>query len=216
VIATKEGINVEFIRGFAHLLAKMKGMKFVVVTGGGYPSKLCIESIRGFVRDEFMLDQIGIKFTTINALVVKSLFEGFVDTHPKIVDSFDELQVAIRTSKIVIMPGLFPGITTDAVAALACEAVGSKILINVGKHEYVYTKDPDLKGARELKSLTHDALIRLASKSDERKARTNFIFDSVASKLAKRSKIQIRFVNHEIKNLENAIKGRPHEGTTVG
>ncbi|MGC8652218.1 MAG: hypothetical protein ACP5UH_03135 [Candidatus Micrarchaeia archaeon] len=44
---------------------------------------------------------------------------------------------------------------------------------------------------------------------------TNFIFDSIASKLAKRSGIALKLVDENLAELEKAIEGKSHKGTTI-
>ena len=55
--------------------------------------------------------------------------------------------------------------------------------------------------------MTHEELIALAVKSDERRAGTNFVFDLIACKLAARSKIELRFVDGwDLVELKKALK----------
>ncbi|MFH0835070.1 MAG: hypothetical protein V1881_01880, partial [Candidatus Micrarchaeota archaeon] len=62
---------------------------------------------------------------------------------------------------------------------------------------------------------THSQLIALATKFDERKARTNFPFDLIACKLAARSKIRVDFADgRELKDVRLALAGKT-TGTTV-
>ncbi len=71
------------------------------------------------------------------------------------------------------------------------------------------------KGARKLEKLNHDALLALARAGDDRTPSTNFIFDYVATLLAKRSGIELLFVGENINDLEAAMAGRAHNGSTV-
>ena len=63
--------------------------------------------------------------------------------------------------------------------------------------------------------MNHDKLISIASLCDSREAGSNFIFDLMASKLAKRGNIEIRFVNEDILELQLAIENKIFSGTTV-
>ena len=58
-------------------------------------------------------------------------------------------------------------------------------------------------------------MIEVAAIRDTRNAGSNFVFDLVAAKLAKRGGIEVRFVNDDMAQLELAIAGKKHKGTTV-
>lgn len=215
MISGEKGVNVEFIKKLADLFKRYSGeYKFVVTVGGGYSNRLYVDSTRSIIMNNSVLDQIGIAFTRINALVLKDLFSG-LDIYPNVVTSMEELRQAVNTSGVVIMGGLIPGISTDAVAALACEAMNGKMLINASSIAYVYDRPPAEKGAKKLERLTHQALLDLAYKYDSRVAKSSFIFDLVACKIAQRASIEIRFVSASIADLEAAMLGKEHNGSTV-
>jgi uridylate kinase len=214
-VSKKNGVNVPFIRQFAKLLKKYRNKhKFIVVVGGGYANSLYVKTTRSIISNHSVLDQIGIAFTRINALIVKDLFAD-LNVYQNVVTSLEELKMAIGTSDVIIMGGLVPGISTDAVAILSCEVNNGRRLINVSREAYVYDRPPQESGAKKLPSMTHDQLIELAYRYDTRVAKSPFIFDLVASKLAKRAKISISFVSDDIAQVEHAINGRKHDGSTV-
>jgi Uridylate kinase len=98
---------------------------------------------------------------------------------------------------------------------LASEVVNSKVMINIGNGSFVYDKPPSKSGAKRLEKLDHNKLVEIAAKYDTREADASFIFDLVASKLAKRANIEIRFVNDQIEELRSAIINRKHNGSIV-
>ncbi len=102
------------------------------------------------------------------------------------VTSLEELRSAINTNRIAVMGGLMPGVSTDAISMIACEMVNSKVMINVSREKLIYDRNPREKGARKQERLTHDGLVQIASRFDSREAGSNFLFDLLASKLAKR------------------------------
>jgi len=188
-------------------------MRFIIVTGGGYTNRKYIEALRKEGISEYVLDEIGIAFTKANAIAVKSFFK---EAYPNVVSNPTELKEAYASgSKVIFVSGFMPGFTTDAVAIISCEALECKKLVNISKEGGVYNIDPSKKGAVKLKKISHEELIRLAEQFDTRQAKVNFVFDLVASKLAKRSKIRIDFIGSEIKELERALLGKEHNGTVV-
>jgi uridylate kinase len=216
IIAREDGINLGYVRKLKVLLKSYsKKYKFVLVVGGGYPNKLYVNSIKEAIPNNSLLDQIGIAFTRINALIVKDLLLD-LDIYPNVVTSLEELKMAINRNNIAVIGGLLTGISTDAVALLSCEVVNGKNLINVSSSAYIYDRPPSEKGAVKLTHLTHQKLIEIAYMYDTREARSNFIFDFVASKLAKRANIKIRLVDDSIPDLKLAIDGKFHKGSIVG
>jgi len=213
VISNEKGFNVVYMCNMSKLLNTFMGLRFAIVTGGGYIGRRYIEALRSEGASEFQLDEIGIAFTKANAIAAKSFFK---DAYPNVASSISELKEAYASgSKILFASGFIPGFTTDAVAIISCEAIGCKRLINISNESGLYNMDPKKKGAIRLKKISHDELIKLAEKFDAREAKVNFVFDVVASKLAKRSNIRIDFIGSDIKELELALLGKVHNGTVV-
>ena len=215
IISRRSGVNVGYIRKLLKLLkTNSKKYKFIITVGGGYANSLYVKTTKSIISNNSVLDQIGIAFTRINALIVKDLLAE-MDIYQNVVTTLEELKMAVGTNDVVVMGGLLPGISTDAVSVLSCEVTNCKILINVSRDAYLYDKPPWEPGAKPLKELTHDQLIELAYKFDSRVAKSPFIFDLVGAKLAKRGNIEVRFVNDDIEQLRAALEGKKHSGTTV-
>jgi predicted uridylate kinase len=215
ILSTEKGFDVDFSKEIAAMLNGYKDTRFIIATGGGYAAGSYVDSLRGSV-DVFSLDEVGMAITKINALALKVILERRVgDVHPIIPDTLGEVRKAAASHRVVVMGGLLEGVTTDADAIIACEATGSNMLINISKTAYVYDKDPKEKGAKRLERLTHDEMIDLAHRYDQRAPRTHFVFDLVASKLAKRSNITVYFTDANMANIKAIIEGRKSEGTVV-
>ncbi|MGC8586648.1 MAG: UMP kinase [Candidatus Micrarchaeia archaeon] len=210
VIHNGNSYNTGFLRRFSNLIKDYKDKKFVIVTGGGSVSRSIISQAKEITGNNYVLDSLAISITRINALVVSELFEGC-----SYVESIKDAIAALERSKIVVMGGLMPGITTDTVSVLACEALRGKLLINVSSNGFIYSNSPSSKNAKKLFNTTYDLLIERADKADMRQPGTNFIFDSIASRLAKRSGIVLKFVNADIEEIRKAIEEKRHNGTTV-
>ena len=127
----------------------------------------------------------------------------------------EELNAGITLSDIVIMGGIIPGITTDSVAMLACELTGCRKMINISRENYVYDRPIRENGAKKLPKLNHQQLVDIANRCDDRSAGSNFILDFFAAKIAKRSNIDILFVNDSITELAKALDGKKHTGSIV-
>ncbi|MDE1856984.1 MAG: hypothetical protein KGH98_02765 [Candidatus Micrarchaeota archaeon] len=214
MVSRQEGLNIDYLVKLKSVVKRnLKRNKFIICVGGGYTSKEYVHSSRAAVKNDYLLDWLGISVTRANAEAVKAvLYE--LGVYPWIVTDIREVKQAIDSSNVVIMGGLMPGITTDAVAVLAAEAAGSREMINISKVSFIYDKDPAIKGAKPIRRMDYNRLIEMAGIYDTRVARSNFIFDSIAARLARRSRIRLMFIGENISNLEAAIKGRS-KGTIV-
>jgi uridylate kinase len=218
IISTESGVNKEFAKELAQFLAKYsKKHKFILVVGGGYSSRLYVSSTKDILENNnSLLDQIAIAFTRINALILKDVLSlANLNVYQNVATSLEELRMAISSNDIVVLGGLIPGMSTDAVSVLACEVMNSKLLLNISSIAYLYDKPPVNKDAKPLPRLTHDKLLELAYTYDTRVAGSNFLFDFFASKLAKRANIEVRFVRANIKEVEQAFKGEEYPGSIV-
>ncbi|MGC8628834.1 MAG: hypothetical protein ACP5T4_01330 [Candidatus Micrarchaeia archaeon] len=205
--------NAAFISEFAKLVKETRE-KLAVVTGGGAIAKAYVNSLKPEVANEFWLDTIGMKATEMNALALVGIMKANgVDA--AFSGSIAHVEDALRLHNVAVTAGQIPGITTDTVAVLACEALGVNTLVNVSSVGYVYDRPPESKEAKRLRKISHGELLELASKYDTREAKSAFVFDMLACKLAKRSNIEIRFVDSSIKNIRNALTDRKFEGTLV-
>jgi uridylate kinase len=216
VLSRKEGYNIGYASEFCELVKRHKGEKFLVCAGGGNLNRELLAAVAGKIGNRAHLDELGIAVTRINALILKDLLCALgVDVNETIPTSLDQLKEMHKMHRVTVFGGLMEGITTDSDAVLGAELASSRTMINVGETPYVYDRNPKEKGAKKLERLSYDELLSLARTGDRRAPRTNFIFDYVATLLAARSGIRLLFVGAEIKDLEAALAGRAHGGSTV-
>ena len=188
--------------------------QLVIVAGGGAVAKTYIHALKPIAENEFYLDELGIQTTRLNAyaLLLSLKAKG---VNAAMANGLDALGMALYSNKVAVLAGQFPGISTDSDAVLACEALGCKVLVNISSTGYVYDKPPEYANAAKLKLVSHEKLLELASKYDTRESKSAFVFDMLACKLAKRSNIEIRFVDSSIENIRKALTDRKFEGTLV-
>ncbi|MBI5225766.1 UMP kinase [Candidatus Micrarchaeota archaeon] len=209
-----------YAKSFAAILSPhLKARKFAVVTGGGQKAALYADAARtrmaGKAGAEFYADFDAINATRENASGLKKAFGTLafskIITHP-----LDAVS-ALKKKNLVLSGGFLPGITTDACSVLIAEAIGADRVVNASRVDGIYDKNPsEFKDARRYDRLTHAELVDLAVKFDQRKARTNFVFDLVATKLAARSSIAVDFVDgRDLLQLTAAIEGKAFVGTRV-
>jgi len=217
LFAQDGAINVEYIKDFCATIAKIKkqGYKVAIIVGGGRTAREYANAMRELVQSEFYADRLGIDATRLNAkLVIATLGEN---AFPKVVKDIDDSFHAFREGLVPVGAGILEGMTTDAIAALLAERLQACRLINVSSVDAIYDSDPRANpNAKKFTTMTHDQLTALAERDDSRRAKTNFVFDLVATKIAARSDIPLHFVSGKnLDEVERAIKGEKHGGTIV-
>lgn len=190
-----------------------KGHEFVIVVGGGKPARVSISAARELGASEAQCDWIGIKMARHNAELLCAALDDAA--FPKIVETLDELEVAFQHGKVVLMGGLTPGQSTNAVAALAAESIGADILLNATNVDGVYDRDPKEPGAKMLTKVDIKEL-RLILASSGTRAGEYKLFDPVAIRVVARSKIKaIIFNGNDPENLRRLVGKGEEIGSLV-
>ncbi len=203
------------IKEYVPVLKKIaKQHHLFVVVGGGGEARRYISVMRDLGIDEGTSDEVGILITRLNAtLLIAALGD---DAYPKVAESHAEAKKFAETGKIVVMGGITPGQTTDAVAAVLAERVGASVFINATSVDGIYSADPrkDPKATR-FESLTPKKLLEIVG-GTSLGAGSNNVLDIVAARVVERSNIPLVVLDgRDPKNLLNAIlKGR-YRGTVV-
>jgi uridylate kinase len=182
-----------------------------VVVGGGLIAREFIEKARALGASELFCDQIGIGATKLNAmLLIAALGEAAPE---KVPESYSE--AADSGKRIVVMGGLSPGQTTDAVSAMLAERVHADRLIIATSVDGVYTVDPEVDpSAKKIVRMTPKELVRMAMET-EMKAGSRSPVDPLAAKIIERSCIPTAIVHgKDIENLKRGAIGT-HEGTEI-
>lgn len=195
------------IKEFAEVITSLvkKGNQFIIVVGGGRPARSFISAARALGASEAQCDWLGIKIARHNAeLLCAALGEI---AYPKIAETLDELEIANCTGRVVLMGGLTPGQSTNAVAALAAETIRADILLNATNVDGVYDRDPSEPGATKLDSVNITELKKILSGGGTRAGEYK-LFDPVALRVVERSKIKtIIFDGKVSQNLQRLVNG---------
>lgn len=208
-------LNLDLIQAYAELLKKLysEGHQLIVVTGGGKGAREYISTTREMGASETICDEIGIEYTRLNSrLLISAIPE---EAFPDVPQNIQQINNSLRFNKIIVMGGLQPGQSTNAVAALAAELIRADMFINATDVDGIYEDDPktntDAKMYDEIKIMDlFDMITKKRSIAGSYK-----LFDLVAVNLIARSKITTWFVNgKDPKNIENIIHGK-HIGTRI-
>lgn len=186
---------------------KKRGHRLVVVVGGGSSAREFIELAREMGLSEPDQDDLAISVSRLFAqLLARKLDELGSGVIPTTIPQVIQL---LREKKIVVMGGLRPGMTTDAVAALVAERVGADLLVKATDQDGIYTRDPKkYADAEKIDELNFDDLWGLFEE-DKHRAGIHQILDPEAVRILQRSKTRTFVVNgFEPENVLLAVEGK--------
>ncbi|WP_292470128.1 UMP kinase [Methanolobus sp.] len=175
--------------GYAQALKELaKEHTVVVVTGGGVAARDYIGVARSTGANEVECDYIGIDITRLNAkLLISALGDAAYPEPPK---DYKEAQDVLSSGKIIVMGGVIPGQTTDAVAAILTEYLRADLLVISTAVDGVYSadprKDPD---AVKYETMTAKELVNTVM-TTEMKAGSKSPVDPLAAKIIERCNIE--------------------------
>jgi uridylate kinase len=172
---------------------KKKGHELVVVVGGGKIARDLIELAKKIELSEPDQDDLAISVSRVFAqLLARKLGELGSKSVPI---SIPEVVQLLGEGKTVVMGGLRPGMTTDAVAAMVAETIGADLLVKATDQEGIYTRDPDKHpDAQKIDELSFDDLLGLFEE-DKHRAGIHQILDAEAVRVLQRSKTRTVVVN---------------------
>ncbi len=188
--------------------------RIYVVVGGGGEARRYINAARSMDIDEATSDELGILITRINAsLLMWALGE---DAYPDIAESYTDAIKFGNSGKIVVMGGITPGQTTDAVAAVLAERLNADLLLNITAIDGIYSEDPKKNPtATKFSHLTPDGLIDIVS-GGRMGAGANNIIDLVAAKMIQRSSLSMIVIDGtKPENIPDALIRGNFDGTVV-
>jgi len=188
-------VNTELMSKYAEMVQTLKGQghEVAVVVGGGSLAREFIAIAKKLGLDEQAQDEIAISVSRLFAQLFREKL-GEISGR-KVALTLDDAAEILSEGKIVLMGGLKPGITTDAVAALVAERVKADLLVKGTDQDGVYNKDPRKHAdAVKLDQLSFDELSNVFSEN-KHKAGMHQIVDPEAVKVLKRGRMKLVVVN---------------------
>jgi len=177
--------------------------QIVVVTGAGKLKENILAAEE--IGNQAELDLIGIKATRLNAQTLKTA----IDSHPRTPETPEEVQELATTGKNIVMGGLVPGYSTDAVAATVAELLDGDLYIATSIHG-VHSHDPEHPEAEKLDEITTGKLKQIVSGNNQ--AGKHDLIDGTAIGIIERSNIKTRVFQGMP---ENVSKSGKVEGTDI-
>jgi len=188
--------------------------RLFVVVGGGGEARRYIGACRALGIDEGTADEIGILITRLNAtMLVCAMGES---AYPKVAESHSEAKKFAEHKKCVVMGGITPGQTTDAVAAVLAERVHADVFLNVTSVDGIYSADPKKDPAAvRYDHLTPRQLLEIVGKG-QMTAGLNTVLDVVAARVVERSRIPLVVLDGtDPQNLRSAVMAGKYQGSVV-
>lgn len=185
---------------------KKRGHELFVVVGGGSLARDFIGIAKEIGLKEAEQDEIAISVSRIFAqLLTMRLGDLGSKAVPR---SVNEAVRLMREGEIVVMGGLKPGMTTDAVAAIMAERIGADLLVKATDQDGVYTRDPrKYPDARKIDRLSFEDLFRLFEEN-KHKAGIHQVLDPEAVRILQKRRTKTIVVNgHKPENIALALTG---------
>lgn len=202
------------LKNFARSLIDLaRDHQIYVVVGGGKIAREYIEKARALQAGEAFCDLLGIGATKLNAMIlIAALGEAAA---PEPAETYARALEASVGGKIVVLGGMQPGQTTDAVAALLAEYVHADRLIVATSVDGVYSADPGIDPkAKKFDHMTFGDLVRLSMET-RLSAGSRSPVDPLAAKIIERSSIPTAVVwGADVENLKRGAEGG-HSGTEI-
>lgn len=209
-------VGPDRVRAYADAVESLDadGYTLGTVVGGGPTAREYIGAARELGANEIELDQLGIGVTRLNARLLGAAMDGPV----KPPEEYDGAAEALRRDGLVVMGGVVPGQTTDAVAAALAEYVEADLLVYATSVPGVFDADPNEDpGAERYARLPAAELVELVAASGSLgSAGSNAPIDLLAAKLVQRAGIRTLVLDGaDPERVRRAVRDGDFDGTEI-
>ena len=209
-------IETKYLKAFRALILKQvrRGQQFIIVTGGGGPSRAYAKAALELTPKAKEVDRhwVGIAATRLNAEFFRVLFSPF--SHKAVLGD-PTVKIPFK-HPIAIAAGWKPGCSTDMDAVVVAHTYGAEKVINLTNVDYVYSSDPlHDKNAVAYPHLTWKEYKKVLGMKTF-KPSAHAPFDPVASRFAERHGLTVAIVNGtNLITLNNVLERKTFVGTTI-
>ncbi|MFX1565657.1 MAG: UMP kinase [Promethearchaeota archaeon] len=192
---TKQNLDLSQFKEYAQIISQLKqeGHELALVVGGGVLAKKLVEKGKLLGANRDALDQLGIAATWVCAQLMIAALEDTAYSTPIMTE--EQLIQLIGTDELLVLGGLHPRQSTNAVAARVAEILEAKTLVNVTDVDGVYDRDPkQSKDAKLIRELTINDLRKIVS-SLTNEPGSYPLFDHRALDIIEFGGIELWFVN---------------------
>ncbi len=209
-------IEMGYLKRLRRVILKRvaRGEQFIIVTGGGGPSRAYAKAALKLNTKAKEVDRhwIGIAATKLNAEFFRVLFSPL--THAVVLG--DPTVHIPLSSPVAIAAGWLPGHSTDKDAVVLGHTYNASMIVNLTNVDYVYSGDPRKNSAAVVyPELTWKAYKKVLGMSVFHPS-AHAPFDPVASAFAERHKLTVTIANGaNLANLEKLLEGKKFKGTVI-
>lgn len=200
--------NPDMISKYANLIIDLRrgGHEVAVVVGGGNLAREFIDLARSLGLSEQEQDELAISVSRLFAQALSLRIGGY--QWRKIPATIEEAVEVLKERGVVVMGGVKPGMTTDAVAAMLASEIRADLIIKATDQDGVYTRDPKkYPDARKLDEVSFEYLERILAEGKHR-AGIHQIIDPEAARILREKRIKTVIVNgFNPENVSLVIKG---------
>jgi len=200
--------NPKLINRYVEIIQQLveERHQIVVVVGGGRPAREFIQMAKDLGLEESEQDEVAISVSRIFAQLISMKLGGY--DWKDVPTSIGEAIELLQKRGSVVMGGLRPGMTTDAVAALVASEINADLIVKATDQEGIYTKDPKKHAdAEKIDEMSFEDLARLLER-DTHVAGIHQIIDPEAARILREKNIKTVVVNgFHPKNVIAALKG---------
>jgi len=209
-----ENIDLDFLKKFREIINKNKrNKKFVIVCGGGSVARKYIKALSEDKKSYYLQSLIGISITRLNARFM-SYFFG-IDPEKGIAHDMTQITNLLKKNDLVFCGALryAENQTSDATAVKLAAHLKTSF-INLTNVKGLYDKNPQLKGAKFIPSISIEGFNRIVM-SIPNKPGMHAPVDHVAMRVIKEHKIKTYILGRDIKQLDNLLNNKSFIGTTI-
>ena len=185
--------TIELLKRYGNLIRRLHSEKnkIWVVAGGGRTARTYIKLAKALGASNALLDEIGIMASRLNAYLLISCIGEIA--HPIVPSSLDQVK-ALSDDRVVVVGGMFPGQSTDAVGSIIAEYFNVDYLFKFSGVKGVYRRYPPGPDEPILSRITYNELMKILS-SKRFDPGTYELFDPVALRIISRSNIKLVFLD---------------------
>jgi uridylate kinase len=195
LFSADQKLDLHQFQEYAQIIRQLRqeGHNLVLVVGGGAFAKKLVEKGKRLGANRDALDQLGIAATWVCAQLMIAALEDIAHSTPIMTE--EQLTQLIGVDELLVLGGLHPRQSTNAVAARVAELVEAKTLVNVTDVDGVYERDPKQSPDSKLISeMTISELRKIVSPLTNEPGAYP-LFDQRALDIIERGKVELWFVN---------------------
>jgi len=212
-IIDKGDVDYKFLEDFEDLVERHRGVKFVVVTGGGSTARKYISALKKLGKSRKKQSLVGIAVTRLHARLLSRLFGK--KANEIIPRDMKKVKNLLKGNQVVFCGALrwkdkntSDGTAADLAGYLKCG------FINITNVRGIYSKNPKThKGAKFIKKISWKKFNEMASKI-KFKAGQHFVLDQSAAKVIMEKKI-VTYIVGSLGDVEGVVSGGGFGGSLV-